>query len=91
MNEKISKNYKNQQKIKRKIRRYLRQVNIEGLLVPGQPPITWLLERGDTPLLKWVGTIRPNPMVLRKKSVVFLIHTSGFEGISIMCTSRAAK
>jgi hypothetical protein len=66
-------------------------MNIKGFLVSCQPTITWLLERWDTPLLKWICTISPNPMIMGKEGVMLLINMSRFEGVSIMRASRVTK
>jgi len=49
---------------------------IKCLLVLGQPSIAGLLERDYAPLLKWVCSITPNPVVIWQKGFMLLIETS---------------
>jgi hypothetical protein len=75
----------------RKMKRYFREMVIEGLLIPCQHSITWLFERHNTPCVKWICTVSPDPVASRKKGCMVRIKTKGVEGMCIMCTARVAN
>jgi hypothetical protein len=73
------------------MKKYFREMVIEGLLIPCQPSITWLLERWNAPCLKWIRTVSPDPVVIGKKGCMLRMKTEGVEGMCIMCTTRVTN
>jgi hypothetical protein len=60
-------------------------------LICCQTTITGLLERGNTPGVQWISTVRPDPVISWQKGVMLLIDTSGSECICIVDASGVTE